>query len=536
MKRTNKTVFLYEDDKWLIVNKPTGLSTYAANSGGLGCVEWLELHHHIKVYVCSRLDKGTSGVLLFALTPEASGEAEAIHERGLSEKTYYFISDHQSTKGENWTCLKDLDGKKCETSFSFVRKGKGCFLYRAVISRGRRHQIRRHAAESGVPLLGDKEYGGTAFPRLCLHCAKLSWPGVPPPVEAPLPESFEALLAGSDSLLVDAAIAYERRLGWLSTVTDAFRLVHRGEVRGDIPGEVQPDARDAEGQVGDFSIDLFGSYLSVTGYDESVSADSLREYLLPLLSYFGELFACKGGIVRTNRLDPHRRKLFGELALWGEAPPDTFLVKEGDLLFEISLNSLQHPGLFLDQRDSRRRIMQLAHDRRVANLFSFTCSFSTAAVKAGAEVVFSVDLAAGSLGRGKNNFLHNHIADSGRGKFIKEDVLKWLARQIRKKNADPGGYKKWDLIICDPPVYASSGKGSSFSVERDWPRLAENIREILSETGIALFANNHMGGDEKYYCFELEKRFAKVTRFSPPFDFPELPGLPDHVRIYWCEV
>ena len=92
MDRTNKTVFLYEDDKWLIVNKPTGLSTYATNPGGLGLAEWLELHHGIKVYVCSRLDKGTSGVLIFALTPKASGEAETIHERGLAEKSYYFIS------------------------------------------------------------------------------------------------------------------------------------------------------------------------------------------------------------------------------------------------------------------------------------------------------------------------------------------------------------------------------------------------------------------------------------------------------------
>lgn len=524
MKRNNKTVFLHEDDKWLIVNKPTGLSTYAANPGDLGLAEWLELHHDIKVYVCSRLDKGTSGVLLFALTPEASGEAEAIHERGLSQKTYYFISDQQSPAGENWTCLKPLDGKECETAFSFIKKRNGYFLYRAVIGRGRRHQIRRHAAQSGVALLGDKEYGGAAFSRLCLHSSTLSWPGVPASVEAPLPGSFEFLLAGSDRLLLDAAVAYERRLGWLSTVTDAFRLVHRGEVLG------------GEGQGGEFSVDLFGSYLSVTGYDERIPAASLKEYLLPLLSYFGKLFECKGGIVRTNRIDPHKRKLFGEIAPWGDEPPNTFLVKEGNLLFEISLNRTQHPGLFLDQRDSRRRIMQIAAGRRVANLFSFTCSFSTAALKAGAEVVFSVDLAAGCLDRGKNNLACNSLAHRGNGKFIKEDVLKWLARQLRKKKADPKCYKKWDLIICDPPVYASAGKGSSFSVERQWPKLTEDIRAILSDKGIALFANNHRGGDDKYYLSSLEKIFSKVTRLSPPFDFPELPGFPEHVRIYFCKV
>ncbi len=289
MTRINKTVFLYEDDRWLIVNKPTGLSTYAANPGDLGLAGWLELHHDIKVYVCSRLDKGTSGVLLFAKTKMASGEAEAIHEGRLAEKTYHFISDRQSPQGENWICLKSLDGKKCETRFSFVRKGNGSFLYRAVISRGRRHQIRRHAAESGVPLLGDREYGGARFSRLCLHCSKLTWPGVPAPIEAALPGSFESLLGGSEALLLDAAVAYERRLAWLSTVTDAFRLVHRGEVR---PGVRNAEAPAGEGQVGDFSVDLFGPYLSVTGYDESGPAESLREYLLPLLSYFGKLFAC----------------------------------------------------------------------------------------------------------------------------------------------------------------------------------------------------------------------------------------------------
>ncbi|MDT8318327.1 MAG: RNA pseudouridine synthase, partial [bacterium] len=324
MDRADKTVFLYEDDKWLILNKPTGLSTYATDPGGSGCAEWLELHHHIKVYVCSRLDKGTSGILLFALTKEATAEAESIHERGVSEKTYYFISDRQSAKGENWTCLTPLDGKECETEFSFVRKGNGYFLYRALISRGRRHQIRRHAAESGVPLLGDKEYGGARFSRICLHCSKLYWPGVAAPIEAALPDSFEFLLAGGEDLLLGAALAYERRLKWLSTVTDAFRLVHRGELG--------MDARGGKPLAGEFSVDLFGSYLSVTGYDESVPADSLREYLLPLLSYLGKLFDCKGGIVRTNRLDPHKRKLFGEFALWGEASPDIFLVREGDML------------------------------------------------------------------------------------------------------------------------------------------------------------------------------------------------------------
>ena len=66
----SKTVLLYCNNKWLVIHKPTGISTHAVNQGALGIAEWMELHHNIKVYICSRLDKGTSGVLVFALTPE----------------------------------------------------------------------------------------------------------------------------------------------------------------------------------------------------------------------------------------------------------------------------------------------------------------------------------------------------------------------------------------------------------------------------------------------------------------------------------
>lgn len=519
MTAISKTPFLYRDNEWLIVHKPTGVSTHSAHSGDLGIVEWLELHHDLQVYVCSRLDKGTSGVLVFAMTPKASGKAEEIHEKYLARKNYYFLSDRKPTGRKSWQCRKGLDGKECETFFELERQGKGYFLYRAEIKRGRKHQIRRHASLSGVPVLGDEEYGGTPFSRLCLHCGEVSWPDLEKEIVAELPQSFKWLLAGQDIMLVEAAVAYERRLNWLLSITNAFRLIHRGEVQR-LP----------------FAIDLFDSWICVTGFDEELPSEALRKKLSPVLEYFGKLFACRGGIVRTNRRNPHQKKLFKDLVSWGEAPPDTFIVKEHGLQFEVALNESQHVGLFLDQRDSRRRIGKIAQGKRVANLFSFTCSFSVVCVKSGVEVVFSVDLASGSLERGKNNFKHNSIAESHCGKFIKEDVRKWLARQLRKKAANPNAFAKWDLIVCDPPVFASSGKGRSFSVSKAWPELAENVREILSEKGIALFVNNHKGGNEKSYFSELSKRFSRVIRLRPPFDFPELKDSPAHVRIYWCEV
>ena len=303
-------------------------------------------------------------------------------------------------------------------------------------------------------------------------------------------------------------VAIEKRAG-LEAMTNAYRLVHRDEV-------------------GEFSIDRFGDWLLVTGYDETLPSKQL------LRKIGAELrdIPYKGGIVRTNRRDPHHRKLFSDLEGFGEMPPETFTVTEHGNQFEISLNDAQHPGLFLDQRESRRRVADVSKGKRVANLFAFTCSFSVAAAAAGAEVAFSVDLAAGCLDRGKRNFELNGLAASGGGKFIKEDVRKWLARQVRKKMNDPSAFVPWDVVICDPPVFAAAKKGNAFSVEKEWPILAESIRTILSADGVALFANNHRGGDDGFYFSTLKEHFSTVTALPSPIDFPSL-GTP-HVRTYWC--
>jgi len=298
----------------------------------------------------------------------------------------------------------------------------------------------------------------------------------------------------------------------LEAVTNAYRLVHRGEV-------------------GEFSIDRYGDWLLVTGYDEALPSKQLLQKIGADL----RTIPCKGGIVRTHLRDPHRNKLFSDLESFGEVPPETFTVTEHGLKFEILLNDSQHPGLFLDQRESRRRIAEIAESKRVANLFAFTCSFSVAAAAAGAEVVFSVDLAAGCLERGKHNFELNGLAESGRGKFVKEDVRKWLARQVRKKEADPSEFVPWNIVICDPPVFASAKKRTAFSVEKEWPELAKNVRAILANDGVALFANNHQSGDELYYRSVLEQHFSRISWLAPPIDFPDLPGHPPHVHIYWCE-
>ncbi len=510
---------IFEDKDWLAVAKPSGMATHAGGPGELGATEWLDLHLGLKAHVVSRLDRGTSGVLLLARHAAAAARAQEIHESGRAVKVYEFYSASDSQgggPGESWTRNDPLDGKQAATSFQRLAATPrdDLFLYRAEITHGRRHQIRRHAAASGVPVLGDEEYGGAPFARLMLHCAEVRWPEIEEPLRAGNPASFEALASGLDPGL---AVCRDRRGSWPQTVSDAFRIVHRDEIPG-LPA----------------AIEIYGGWFKAIWFDETSAPEKRDRVLLPVLEEITDAFGLKGGVIRTHRRNPHQRTLVTDTRVLGGEPPDVFTVSEHGLKYEISLTRTQHTGLFLDQRDTRRRVALTAAGRRLANLFAYTCSFSVAAVAAEAEVVFSVDTARAGLNTGKSNFQRNGLAESGRGKFIQEDARKWLSRQERRLDEKPQEFRPLDLVICDPPVFASTRDGGKFSLEEEWPRLAKQTGRLLGTGGVAVFANNHRTGDHAFYRRALEENFREVTDLRPPLDFPVFPRRPHHVRTFWC--
>jgi 23S rRNA G2069 N7-methylase RlmK/C1962 C5-methylase RlmI len=529
-------MILFQNSQWLVVDKPVGMTTHAPREGELGVVEWLQSHLDRKTHVVSRLDRDTTGVLMLALDPATSAEAQKIHQDGSATKVYEFFSpvdSHELGLGDTWIREDELDEKSAHTVFrrvgpfdpgpgarSSIAAGRpvgSLTRYRAEISHGRRHQIRRHAAASGLPILGDAEHGGAPWPRLCLHCAEIRWPGLESLV-AELPPSFRELLSGDcDATSLGFALCRDRRGSWLQQITDSLRVVHRDEI------EHLPVA-----------IDVFGGWFKAAWFDEGADPDKRDRRLDPLLELVQRDYGCRGGVVRIHRSNPHQRTLVTETRIVGEAPPEKFIVNEHGLGYEISLTQTQHPGLFLDQRDSRRHIALQAEGRRLANLFAYTCSFSVAAVDRGAEVAFSVDVARPCLNSGKANFEHNDLAKTGCGKFIQEDARKWLQRQLRKKENRPEEFQALDVIVCDPPVFASSKDGGKFVLEKEWPRLVADIAALLAPGGLAVFANNHRTGDEDAYRNALYRSFRKVIPHRPPLDFPVLRNQPPHVRIYAC--
>ena len=136
--------------------------------------------------------------------------------------------------------------------------------------------------------------------------------------------------------------------------------------------------------------------------------------------------------------------------LCGPRPPDTITVKEHGLSFVVDLAHGQKTGAFLDQRDNRRRVGELASGARVLNLFSYAGGFSLFAAAGGARHVTSVDVAAGAHATAQASFRASGL-DPGAHAFATADVFAFL-EAARTKG------QRWDLIVSDPPSFAPNEK------------------------------------------------------------------------------
>jgi len=162
-------------------------------------------------------------------------------------------------------------------------------------------------------------------------------------------------------------------------------------------------------------------------------------------------------------------------------PAERFEVRENGFRFEVRLGEGPHTGLFLDQRDNRRRLSALASGRRCLNLFAYTGAFSVAAGTAGATEVLSVDLSKSTLRWLEKNLALNQIPAS-RAPFLAKDVFQYLKGARRSRT-------RFDLIILDPPTF-SRGQTKVFSTERDFGTLVQDCAGLLQATGRMLVSLN----------------------------------------------
>lgn len=205
---------LYEDRALIAVNKPAGVNTQRTPYQLKGTLEyWVAEYFRQQgsaepARVIHRLDRGTSGVMLFPKHKQAAAWLSKRFHDGTVDKRYLALVSRVPAQ-EAWTADGPIGklgtsrygvmagGRSAMTEFRVLSTSGGYSLVEARPQTGRTHQIRVHLEASGLPIVGDATYGGAPAERMMLHCASLEFmdeKGIVIHVAAPLDDTFEGWL------------------------------------------------------------------------------------------------------------------------------------------------------------------------------------------------------------------------------------------------------------------------------------------------------------------------------------------------------
>lgn len=186
---------IFEDDEILVINKPAGLLSIATET------EKEKTAYHImteyvkskninnRLFIVHRLDRETSGVLLFAKNEQIKALFQdnwnelvkcrgyiAVVEGKLAKKQDRIVSYLRETDSHLvYSATRDKNGKLAITNYTVIKESEDYSTLKIELETGRKNQIRVHLKELGHPILGDKKYGShcNVIKRLALHSDRL---------------------------------------------------------------------------------------------------------------------------------------------------------------------------------------------------------------------------------------------------------------------------------------------------------------------------------------------------------------------------
>ncbi len=535
---------IFEDEHLLVVHKPAGWNTHAPGPyAGEGIYDWLK-HREPRwatLAILHRLDKETSGVMVFGKTPAANRSlTEQFTERRVQKK-YLLLTDRPAPEreftvktslvrvGEKYLSRPPHAGAEiAETSFRSSRGNEAqikrklepphvgcCTAVEATPLTGRTHQIRVHAAESGFPILGDTLYGGTPAARVFLHAAEISFahPATGTPMTFQAPANFEA----NPRLTLRSALIDPE-------ATNAFRVIHGAS--DNWPG---------------WYVERLGDYL-LSQAEQALRTDQHEE-----LERLAKLLSARGAYHKTLSRQVCRSTAAesSPQLVFGHAAPERFVIMENGIRFELSFVEGYSTGLFLDQRDNRRRSLtgHIAADFDfgpwtancgLLNCFAYTCGFSVCAARAGVKTT-SLDLSKKYLEWGRRNFALNGL-DPAAHDFIYGDAFDWLRRLTKKGRA-------FDCVVLDPPTFSQSKEHSAFRVEKDWGKLMAAALPLLKPGGVMFASTNAADWPPEEFLADGERAVHAARRkilqshyFPQPPDFPISRAEPAYLKTVWLRI
>jgi 23S rRNA pseudouridine1911/1915/1917 synthase len=211
---------IHEDAQLLVVDKPAGLVVHPTRAEHTRTLAHGVAAHlttrggAAAVHPVHRIDRGTSGLVVFAKTPASHAALDRDLREGRVRRVYQAVAEG-AMEGEEGVVeaptgahprRRELravrpDGAPARTRWRVLERLRGATLLEVELESGRTHQIRVHLAHSGHPVYGDRDYGAAeSFERPALHAAELTLPhpsgGEPLHLRAPLPDELRALIAG----------------------------------------------------------------------------------------------------------------------------------------------------------------------------------------------------------------------------------------------------------------------------------------------------------------------------------------------------
>jgi len=192
--------------RWLVVSKPPGMLTIPGRKSPIESsvlLDWAR-EHYSPIWVVHRLDRETSGVVLFARTAEDHQQANSWFQQRQTKKVYHCLASGIPT-APVFKVSTPIEGAPSTTQVEVKESYQEGFLARVLPRTGRRHQIRIHLSESGYPIWGDPLYRGLrevpmvsgssslSIPRVALHASSLELP-TGEVFEASFPQDFESWL------------------------------------------------------------------------------------------------------------------------------------------------------------------------------------------------------------------------------------------------------------------------------------------------------------------------------------------------------
>jgi 23S rRNA (cytosine1962-C5)-methyltransferase len=363
-----------------------------------------------------------------------------------------------------------------------------------------------------MPILGDAEHGGADAARVFLHSARLGLdhPDTGPmELTSPRPASFDRVLDGTEAGTagIAAAVALEARAGLFDPAdTDAHLWIDRHHdgfpgTRVERLGEVALAITSAE-----------DAPLPAAWLDAWTSAAPLRAVY--------ELRRPRGGGGEPASLAA------------GAAHP-RFEITELGCRYLVDLSvSATSSGLFLDQRETRRRLLQTdLSGRTVLNTFAHTGSFSVAAARAGAETL-TLDLSKRYLTWAADNLRCNDL-DPAEHDFVYGDATEWMERFAKKG-------RTFDLVLVDPPSTSTTRRGGRrWVVDRDLHVLVERAAHVCAPGGTLFVSTNLRSMEWPRFLGHLERGIAAAHREGTietrtlPLDHRSGPGDPPYLKAAW---